>query len=332
METEPIIGFSNYLRPEIIIPTELIQEGWEGKIYSLDVAGDNKQDTPLIVKVRYAGEVAWEKTRREYEALKIMHAIGFSVPRPFFIGVNSTLGISCLAMEQLSGLSMLDILRSGSVSKDQLLRKFCQIYADMHNIDYEVIPQDSLLRSGDTSMAADINRLAFQVEKFSLPGFERAIGWLRRNEVEPYKRTIVHGDFHYGNVIIMQNQSVEKAFVVDWGNFEISDPRKDLAWSRLLMSTQSFKFYPDDLLTGYETSLGTRVDNISYFDAYSACKRLLTIFISLTRGSDKEGFMKSARKIMEQKVNHIRGVYAVFSQLTGLQIKEVDDFITAGKL
>jgi aminoglycoside phosphotransferase (APT) family kinase protein len=59
------------------------------------------------------------------------------------------------------------------------------------------------------------------------PAFELALVWLRGNRPPGGRRTLVHGDFRTGN-LIMAPDGIRA--VLDWELAHIGDPREDLGW------------------------------------------------------------------------------------------------------
>lgn len=69
----------------------------------------------------------------------------------------------------------------------------------------------------------DLNRSLGQAH----PAFELAFAWLERNRPSSQRRTLVHGDFRLGNVMVDERGL---AAVLDWELAHIGDPLEDLGW------------------------------------------------------------------------------------------------------
>jgi aminoglycoside phosphotransferase (APT) family kinase protein len=95
------------------------------------------------------------------------------------------------------------------------------------------------------------------------PTFDLAIKWLRSTRPATTRRTIVHGDFRNGNLIV-GSEGVRS--VLDWELTHIGDPIEDLGW----LCANAWRFggeQPvggfgsyDDLIAGYESASGETVD------------------------------------------------------------------------
>jgi len=90
-----------------------------------------------------------------------------------------------------------------------------------------------------------------------LPMFNYAFRWLQRNMPTPGRRTLVHGDFRNGNLMI--NEAGINA-VLDWELSHIGDPMEDLGW----LCVNSWRFGNIDKPVG---GFGEREE---LFRAYSA--------------------------------------------------------------
>ncbi|MFM2073689.1 MAG: hypothetical protein RLZZ623_3953 [Actinomycetota bacterium] len=109
-------------------------------------------------------------------------------------------------------------------------------------------------------------RAALEALQQPHPAFELAFRWLEQNRPVSSARSIVHGDFRLGNVIV---GSDGLRAVIDWELAHIGDPMEDLGW----MCVKAWRFgsrHPvagvgeyDELFTAYEQAGGARVDPTS---------------------------------------------------------------------
>jgi aminoglycoside phosphotransferase (APT) family kinase protein len=109
-------------------------------------------------------------------------------------------------------------------------------------------------------------RAALEALQQPHPAFELAFRWLEQHRPVSSARSIVHGDFRLGNVIV---GSDGLRAVIDWELAHIGDPMEDLGW----MCVKAWRFgsrHPvagvgeyDELFTAYEQAGGARVDPTS---------------------------------------------------------------------
>ena len=133
--------------------------------------------------------------------------------------------------------------------------------------------------------------------------------------------SVLHWDFHPFNILLRTDDTPA---VIDWGNIQVSDSRFDLAWSLLLTSTYGDPSARDRLLTGYERAAGEKIEQIEFFDAAASIRRLGSILLSLSEGSEKMGMRSGAEEMMLARPEHIRSVYALLVGRTGIRIPEAE--------
>jgi aminoglycoside phosphotransferase (APT) family kinase protein len=95
------------------------------------------------------------------------------------------------------------------------------------------------------------------------PTFELAFRWLEHHRPPPGRRTVVHGDFRLGNVIVGHDGL---RAVIDWELAHIGDPLEDLGW----LCVRAWRFGAalpvagvgryDDLFEAYASAGGGAVD------------------------------------------------------------------------
>jgi len=90
-----------------------------------------------------------------------------------------------------------------------------------------------------------------------LPVFNLALRWLERHQPHEQRRTLVHGDFRSGNLMVTM-QGINA--VLDWELAHIGDPMEDLGW----LCVNSWRFGNIDLPVG---GFGSRE---ALYQAYSA--------------------------------------------------------------
>ena len=95
------------------------------------------------------------------------------------------------------------------------------------------------------------------------PAFELVIRWLQEHRPATARRTIVHGDFRLGNLLVDENGL---RAVLDWELAHIGDPMEDLGW----LCVRAWRFGSrrpvagvadyDELFDAYESESGVRPD------------------------------------------------------------------------
>jgi aminoglycoside phosphotransferase (APT) family kinase protein len=63
-----------------------------------------------------------------------------------------------------------------------------------------------------------------------LPGFDVAAAWLRTHRPLDYIPGLMHGDYHFANVMFRHGAPARLAAIVDWEMGTVGDPKLDLGW------------------------------------------------------------------------------------------------------
>ena len=310
-----------------------ISEGWESEMYSFDVeygpAGERKREE-LVLRI-YPGDDAHAKSAREFHGMRQLYEAGYPVPQVLVLErADSPLGKPFVIMERIAGQVLWPLL-FGSSGKEQqrLLTLFCDRFVQLHALDwrpfvdgadrYEMegphVFVDQWLDTGREFLA-----------RSPMPGFLPVVEWLekRRDGVPCLRPSVVHLDFHPGNVLLRGDGS---AVVVDWTQLAVSDPRFDLAWTLLLVGTHEDARWRDPILQEYERLARVRVEQIEYFDVVACVKRLVSVAISLSDGPERLGMRPEAVSLMKRQMGAIRKVYDLLLERTGIKVPEIEDLL-----
>ncbi|MFI5040857.1 MAG: phosphotransferase family protein [Acidimicrobiales bacterium] len=129
-------------------------------------------------------------------------------------------------------------------------------------------------------------------------GYPRAAEALLVSAPELIGPTVVHGDYRLGNMLC---DGTTITGVIDWELWTVSDPRIDLSW--MLFFTDEAD-HPSaghgvpsgmppraQLLTAYESAVGTTTDDLDWFDALTCFKEgaAMALIAKLARRRDPDG-------------------------------------------
>ncbi|MFD0902420.1 phosphotransferase family protein [Actinomadura sediminis] len=185
------------------------------------------------------------------EAALLSSAAAAGVPVPALVDHGADLGgVPYMIMERLTGETIpRRLLRT---PRPGLARDLGAILARLHTM----APVDGL---PDTD---PLDALAGYYDAFDepRPAVELAFRWLREHRPAPTGRTVVHGDFRNGNLMI---DGTAVTGVLDWELAHVGDPAEDLGW----LCVKAWRFgspHPvggfgprADLLAGYADAGGT---------------------------------------------------------------------------
>lgn len=198
---------------------------------------------------------------READLLRGALAAGVPVPDVIASGNGDDgIGSPYIVMNHVDGETIARrILREDefAAARPLMARQCGEILAAIHRIPTDVttgLPDDDPLEK-----YASVYKFFGQPH----PTFDLAIKWLRDRRPATGRRTVVHGDFRNGNLIVGP-EGVRS--VLDWELTHVGDPIEDLGW----LCANAWRFGGDlpvggfgtydDLIAGYEAASGETVD------------------------------------------------------------------------
>ena len=142
-----------------------------------------------------------------------------------------------------------------------MARQCGEILAKLHSVQMDKLPD---LRVSDSRTEIEQYFEAYKAHGHPHPVLELAFRWLRDNAPDTPKRTLVHGDFRHGNLMIGPDGV---RAVLDWEISHIGDPMEDMGW----ICVNSWRFggidnpvggfgKREDMFEGYEAAGGGKVD------------------------------------------------------------------------
>lgn len=124
-----------------------------------------------------------------------------------------------------------------------------------------------------------------------LPALDLAFRWLRENRIPSGRKTLVHGDFRNGNVLVEPNGI---RAVLDWELVHLGDPMEDLGW----LCTKTWRFGAsapvggfgerNDLFRGYADECGIVPDPaaVHWWEIYGTLRWAVMCRTQAARGRD----------------------------------------------
>lgn len=311
-----------------------ISDGWENEVYSFTIeyretAEQTQED--LILRI-YPGDGASQKSAREFNGMKKLYELGFSVPEVLILELDdSPFSRPFVIMEKINGRLLGQVFGESSDQKRQkLITLFCKMFVDLHALDWRPFaPDPSVYERGDpyTFIKHSLSEAQRHIDRFQRNEFAPVLDWLEERYLDvPCERlSVIHLDYHPHNILMRDDG---KAFVIDWTNMQVADFRIDLAWTLLLTSAYGNPEAREIVLGEYERIAGHRIEQIDYFEVAASLRRLLSIAVSLSDGASRLGMRPEAVTLMKQNVDHIKNVYAFLYDRTGIAIPEIEELIS----
>jgi aminoglycoside phosphotransferase (APT) family kinase protein len=197
--------------------------GASRETWSLDLVGDTT--TGLILQRVRAGTLSGGPGMAGEAALiRAAAALGVRVPTVVADDARDAIGSPCIVMARLDGETIArKLLRDDAwaTARSRLVDQAGAALAAIHRIDPAVAPT---LRGND--QLAEMRAMLAGLDQ-PLPAFELAVRWLDEHRPPSPRRTVVHGDFRLGNLLV---DPEGLAGVLDWELSHVGDPVEDLGW------------------------------------------------------------------------------------------------------
>lgn len=216
----------------------------------------------LVVRVSPAGRADHEKTRREFEVLRVAFERGIRCPEPIGIGQCAT-GEDYLVMARVSGDANPRQLVAGEAfaeARERIIPELAEALAKIHTI----LPRDVASATSMRAPAPGQDPLQFerqlveQTYRTDLlnphPAIEWAWRWLDGQLAGMTENgrglCVVHGDFRIGNMLYDEKGLTS---VLDWEGTHVGEPEEDVSW----FCTRVWRFGKPALEAGGITSRET---------------------------------------------------------------------------
>lgn len=181
-----------------------------------------------------------ETMRREARILAAL--AGTDVPHPGLIAAEpdtDVLGASFYLMEPVEGFNPAGGLPEPHRSDPGMRRamgfSMVDAIAALGRVDHDAVGLGDFGRP-DGWLERQVDRWRGQLDGYAeldgypgpdIPGLDRVAGWLDANRPATWTAGIIHGDFHFANVLVHFDRP-DLAAVVDWELCTIGDPLLDL--------------------------------------------------------------------------------------------------------
>lgn len=179
--------------------------------------------------------------RREARILSALQ--GSDVPHAGFIQFcddPDVLGTPFYLMEPVDGFNAVEGLPVPHSESPALRRRMGEALVDgivaLSRVDIEAVDLKDIGKL-DNWIGRQVSRWLGQLESYveypqwpgpsGLPDFKATMEWLKVNQPESMTPGLVHGDYHFGNVMYRRT-SAELAAIVDWEMTTVGDPLLDL--------------------------------------------------------------------------------------------------------
>lgn len=198
--------------------------GASRETWALDLV-DGEARRPLILQRLRPGTLSGGPGMQG-EAVLLREAAARGVPVPTVVADDdgTVLGGPAMVMDRLEGETIArKLLRDDefATARQELVGQAGAALAAIHEIPVDAGPR---LRAGD--QLDEMRALLGTIDQ-PLPAMELGVRWLDANRPASPRRTVVHGDFRLGNLMVGPEGL---RGVLDWELSHVGDPVEDLGW------------------------------------------------------------------------------------------------------
>ena len=165
----------------------------------------------------------FDNKKKEYEIIQKYSALGITMSQPKEFGVCNEDKNVYMLLSWLDGVDLESVLAELPEKEQYLLgRQAGTILRKIHSIELEKtdIPQT-------TKIPKKLSQLSrYEQSKVRISNDQNAIGFVKKNidRIRQKGPVYLHGDFHPGNLIYMDNKEIG---VIDFNRWEVGDPYEE---------------------------------------------------------------------------------------------------------
>lgn len=309
---------------------EDITVGWETRIIAFTLTRP-KETSELVVRL-YGGVGAAAKAQWEFHVMSRLSAEGYPVPKVYTCSVESeALGSPFLIMERIEGSTLWDVFFTSPREKwSDVLAINARLMTRLHDVDpTKIFPS----RLGYATRQRVLECIDGEAKSLDMNGLLREFApimqWLESASPALVESPlcVIHRDLHPRNILLQRDGS---HVVIDWGGSRLGDFREDLCWTGLLTATFTDDSLKDAFYRAYMKFSHRTVENIDYFEAFSALRRLADASISLKAGPEARGMRPEATEQVRQNRLHYSRVYGRLVEVTGIRLPRVEELFSCG--
>lgn len=197
---------------------EKVTKGWsEDEKYKIIT----KSGEPLLLRISSADK--FEAKKKEYEIITKYSRLGFPMSMPMAFGLCSDKQKVYMLLSWIEGCDVEDILPE--LSEEQQYQLGCQAGEILKKI-HSIKPEEADIPA-ETKVKKKLLQLSrYEESKVRIANDEIAVQYVKDNinQIWKEKPVYLHGDFHPGNLIYMEDGSIG---VIDFNRWEVSDPYEE---------------------------------------------------------------------------------------------------------
>lgn len=270
----------------------------------------------LLLRISDVSE--FDIKKKEYDIIRKFTKSGFTMSEPLSFGICNNGNSVYMILSWVEGRDLEDELGKLSEQQQYLLgRQAGKILKEIHSIcvDKEDLPQKT-----------KIDKKLLQLEKYEnskvrVPNDEDAIRFVKQNINNMWRKPPVylHGDYHPGNLIYVQNENIG---VIDFNRWEVGDPYEEFYKLESFGIEESIPYCVGQIDEYFNDAIPT--DFWETLAVYVAHASLYSVKWAEKFGSGEIEGMKKRCKIAFENYNNFKEVVPVWYDHT-LRLKYAEN-------
>lgn len=174
---------------------------------------------------------------REFRVLRALE--GTPVPHPHPLAAcddPAVIGVTFYVMERVDGFTPSDPLPppydADPAARRSMGLEMIDVLADLASVDWRAAGLEGFGKPTGF-LERQVDRWLGQLATYrtrEIPGIEPVAAWLREHTPPASAPGVMHGDYHFLNVMFRHGAPARMAAVVDWEQSTVGDPLLDLGW------------------------------------------------------------------------------------------------------
>ena len=303
-------------------PLAALKGGWASSLYTFTQPATEQSGAVLrtsVLKLYAPTRQGSEHATREWHALTQLRAAGYPVPQGLLFEPDAgPLGSPFIVMDHVPAPSFWTVFETAEPARQAVLTQaFVTQLLALQALDPRILQPGA----GSVDPAsylehelALLRRDSANAQHAMLP---RVVDWLEQGkESVPCERpAILHRDYHPWNVLV---DADEQLWVIDW-DWQIGDPRFDLAWTCTLMQRSGFSSFSRDVKAEYARRSERGIEGLDYFEVLTTVRWLLNVLPAEDPEVPVDAAARAEFRVF--LVDPVRRAETFLNERTGVEVK-----------
>ncbi len=315
----------------LIISIKKIPGGTDTDIYFFRVKTSNFT-VPLILKL-FRNRLPPTRAYNEYVSLCNLLSSEIKVPKPLgFRDKNCSFSRPFMIMEFVEGELLSNIIYDNLNRNSNLYKNFINNLILIHNMNWLKLLKDVNIPDIKSDpfiiIKSIINRSKTLIQQYSISEFFPIINWLEMNMKDyPCESLVVcHGDYHPKNIIVT---ATNELVTIDWSNISLGDRRSDLAFSIVVMSSETTINIEELIIESYEELTGITIQGIAFFKILMNLFNFIRMYSAAVDFTITQETDSTRNVFLDEYKPYCKTVLSLMEQITNNLFPTIEEFLNS---